>query len=391
MQTDALRPEGDATMENGSRKQLALRTTSHSSRPITAPPKRELTKAEQTAQVLGSMLDRRPISAKVPGYTGHQPGMISESLLGRSYAYLTGYRKDLLFKRDEAWISEYDRTLCKEGKMFEPLLVQKPVNGDRVSRKAPQAPSRYTWGDRTRFNEVLNLSDNSRMPGYTGHVPHFKFQGSVGLPYAKACSTGDHLRAPDGSDNPFIHESPQHVGQPKNKIASDPIAGYSGYVPYMLESSCGHSYKDAVKICHETQAMDPAEVRKISDNVHAGYTPSMRKALDGIKPHGKNSIAGGGQTASALLAKKVEHQDPPDYIAGYGGFKPGYKISRHAPEQFKGDPHIEHRPDARGSTIYLGDLTQEWNLGTPYRCTNADYGLWSPLAGKKEPLWVRRR
>ena len=30
-----------------------------------------------------TMLDVRPKSARLPGYTGHQPGIVSESLIGR--------------------------------------------------------------------------------------------------------------------------------------------------------------------------------------------------------------------------------------------------------------------------------------------------------------------
>ena len=51
-----------------------------------------------------------------------------------------------------------------------------------------QAPDALRgWKSKEQYNQTLDLSADGRMPGYTGHVPHFKFQGSVGLPFAKAC------------------------------------------------------------------------------------------------------------------------------------------------------------------------------------------------------------
>eukprot|EP00286_Rhodomonas_abbreviata_P009294 CAMPEP_0181325578 /NCGR_PEP_ID=MMETSP1101-20121128/21009_1 /TAXON_ID=46948 /ORGANISM="Rhodomonas abbreviata, Strain Caron Lab Isolate" /LENGTH=388 /DNA_ID=CAMNT_0023433913 /DNA_START=192 /DNA_END=1355 /DNA_ORIENTATION=- len=372
-------------------KQLGFETTSQSAygraRPFSAPGKQGA--AAHASMVLGSMLDVKPETSNVPGYTGHQPGVVSESLLGRSYAYLTGYRKDLLFKGDDGWISEYNRSVCKGGPKFEPLLVKKPISAAQVSRPQPRTGQKQTgWTSSSKFYDVLNLNENSRMPGYTGHVPHFKFQGSVGLPFAKACSTGDHLRPPDGSHNKYMHQNPQHVGREReNKIAEQPIAGYGGFIPFMHESSCGQCYRDALKVCHETQAMDPKELRKVVDNVHAGYTPSMRRSLHGAKPHREDYVA--GQETSSGNGKQAVENPIPRFVSGYAGFQPGVRIAKHSPEQYRAPQNADHNNTPRGSQIYLGDLTQEWNLGTPYRCTNGDYGQWTPQADpqKREKLW----
>jgi hypothetical protein len=43
--------------------------------------------------------------------------------------------------------------------------------------------------------------------------------------------------------------------------------------------------------------------------------------------------------------------------------------------------------------IYLGDLSQEWNVGKPYRKASEEYGAWSNLAKVAEDtprLWTRR-
>ena len=48
-----------------------------------------------------------PHSARVPGYAGHLPGLFSEPLIGRSFAYLTAYRENLIEKRAHIWTTEY--------------------------------------------------------------------------------------------------------------------------------------------------------------------------------------------------------------------------------------------------------------------------------------------
>jgi hypothetical protein len=35
---------------------------------------------------------------------------------------------------------------------------------------------RYAWSSNDQYFSVLNLNKAGRMPGYTGHVPHFRFQ-----------------------------------------------------------------------------------------------------------------------------------------------------------------------------------------------------------------------
>lgn len=79
----------------------------------------------------GTMLDIRPKSARLPGYTGHQPGIVSESLLGKSYAYITGFRKDLLSADHEEWLSEYHRNHSEYGGL--PIPKESSVSLEAVS------------------------------------------------------------------------------------------------------------------------------------------------------------------------------------------------------------------------------------------------------------------
>ena len=51
-------------------------------------------------------------ACRLPGYTGHRPGLISEALCGRSYAYLTGFRKN--FFLPSAQMSTYKRAHGRE-------------------------------------------------------------------------------------------------------------------------------------------------------------------------------------------------------------------------------------------------------------------------------------
>ena len=80
---------------------------------------------------------------------------------------------------------------------------------------------------------------------------------------------------------------------------------------------------------------------------------------------------------------------------GYAGFIPGTYVTHHAPDRYK--PKTSTPMDkalATPGTIYLGDLTQEWNVGKPYRRTHDEYGAWSPLAKVAEgkpKLWTRRQ
>jgi hypothetical protein len=50
---------------------------------------------------------------------------------------------------------------------------------------------------------------------------------------------------------------------------------------------------------------------------------------------------------------------------------------KHRPRVILSKPRDEKH--LRGS-IYLGDLTQEWNVGQPYRRSNNDYGIFTPHA-----------
>ena len=91
------------------------------SRPTTAPVR---------PRAPASMLDLSR-SARVPGYTGHTPGVLSDSLLGRSHAYLTGFRQELLGASDVN-ISENKRSQ-EEGTHFEPSQFTRKVDAASVA------------------------------------------------------------------------------------------------------------------------------------------------------------------------------------------------------------------------------------------------------------------
>ena len=233
-----------------------------SARPTTAPLR---PRAPET------MIDSS-LSARVPGYTGHIPGITADSLLGRSYAYITGFRKDLL-SASEVSISEYKRSVA-EGTNFAPKKFTRSVDASAVARpmKAPDADLQ-TWKSTEHYNKTLDLSADGRMPGYTGHVPHFKFQGSIGLPYAKACQYKDHLRPADGSHNVYTHEEPHH----KNgvKYTGDPQCGYSGYMPFVVTQGMNVPFKRNVALSMEMRKVNPTDLRRDLDQTNAAYTPSM--------------------------------------------------------------------------------------------------------------------
>jgi hypothetical protein len=83
------------------------------------------------------------------------------------------------------------------------------------------------------------------------------------------------------------------------------------------------------------------------------------------------------------------------YAVGYAGFVPGTYVLHNTPDRYK--PKTSTPMDialATPGSIYLGDLTQEWNVGAPYRRSYESYGSFSPLAQNEEGkprLWTRRK
>jgi hypothetical protein len=98
-----------------------------------------------------TMLDREPNEARLPGYTGHRPGLKCEGLCGRSFAYLTGYRPAMLMK-DTVLSSSYNLA-SREALRFEPSRVLRCSGADeprhislgldatKVSRPTSAAPA----------------------------------------------------------------------------------------------------------------------------------------------------------------------------------------------------------------------------------------------------------
>eukprot|EP00285_Hemiselmis_virescens_P012701 CAMPEP_0173394858 /NCGR_PEP_ID=MMETSP1356-20130122/29659_1 /TAXON_ID=77927 ORGANISM="Hemiselmis virescens, Strain PCC157" /NCGR_SAMPLE_ID=MMETSP1356 /ASSEMBLY_ACC=CAM_ASM_000847 /LENGTH=418 /DNA_ID=CAMNT_0014353391 /DNA_START=193 /DNA_END=1449 /DNA_ORIENTATION=+ len=383
-------PRGLPLPPNGNPAGLARPASPDSTAPLSA---RSNLAATTRARAPNTMLDVRPSSARVPGYTGHQPGIVAESLLGRSYAYITGYRKDMLHADDDSWLSEYHRNHVVPGDdhMAAPLGSKTPLH---VAARQPRPTTaayggdgtRYTWSDKDKYYSVLNLNKTGRTPGYTGHVPHFRFQGSVGLPYAKACNEGDHLLPPDGSQCRYRHVEPHR--DPKGFVRGAPIAGYSGFMPYLQDTNIGKNYHESLATVDQLQMEGPARIRKEFDVAHCGYTPSMVEAIKHAKPHQAERTPYGNEPSAVLThGLRKEELKPRGVIAGYCGFRPGTAVSRYPPDRYR--PRIElskprKEKHLRGS-IYMGDLTQEWNQGDPYWRTNHDYGCFTPQARPKGP------
>ena len=203
--------------------------------------------------------------------TGHQPGVASECLIGRSYSYITGFRRDLLGASQEH-ISEYKRSAA-EGCNFEPVKFVRKVDASTVARPLKAPDHSNHWKSKAQYNETLAISGNGRMPGYTGHVPHFRFEGPIGLPFARACQVGDHLKPADGSHNSFVHEEPHHRGG--QKYCDKPVSGYSGYIPFVQTATVATNYEKNLATSLKLRKVDPTELRKEVDIVNNVYTPSM--------------------------------------------------------------------------------------------------------------------
>mmetsp|Transcript_11917 Transcript_11917/g.27747 ORF Transcript_11917/g.27747 Transcript_11917/m.27747 type:complete len:420 (+) Transcript_11917:169-1428(+) len=383
-------PQGLPLPPNGDPAGLVRPASPDSTAPLSArsnqPPVR--------ARAPNTMLDVRPKSARVPGYTGHQPGIVAESLLGRSYAYITGYRKDMLGNDDDQWLSEYHRNHIVPGDdhMAQPQGSQTPLH---VAARQPRPTTaqyggdgkRFGWSDNDKYFSVLNLNKTGRMPGYTGHAPHFRFQGSVGLPFAKACNVGDHMMPPDGSHCKFRHVEPHRSANGFTR--ENPIAGYSGFMPYLQDTNIGKNYRESLTVVEQLREEGPARLRAEFDVPHCGYTPSMKEAIKDAQPHRAERTPYGNEASASNVHGQV-HKDqlkPRGVIAGYCGFRPGTAASRYPPDRYR--PRIElskprNEKHLRGS-IYIGDLTQEWNVGDPYWRTNHDYGCFTPQARPKGP------
>jgi hypothetical protein len=230
---------------------------------------------QQRLRAPNTMIDVRPQSARIPGYTGHQPGVVAESILGRSYAYITGFRKDILSTDEDRWLTDYHRNHVVPGTDHQaaPPLSSTPLN---VAAKQPRSTvgvygsdyQRFAWSDNDKYYSVLNLNKTGRMPGYTGHVPHFRFQGSVGLPYAKACNVGDHMLPPDGSHCAYQHVEPHRA--PGGFVRDEPIAGYSGYMPYVMDTNIGKNFRESVAGVKQMEREGPAKLREQFDVAHCG-------------------------------------------------------------------------------------------------------------------------
>jgi len=83
------------------------------------------------------------------------------------------------------------------------------------------------------------------------------------------------------------------------------------------------------------------------------------------------------------------------FAVGYGGFVPGTYVLHNSPERYlpKTTTPMDKAIGTPG-TMYLGDLTQEWNIGHPYKTSQESYGEWSPLSlvtEGKPKLWTHRK
>jgi len=250
-------------------RQFGITRVAATVRPSTAP-------TQQRQRAPPTMIDKKP-TARLPGYTGHQPGIVADSLLGRSYSFITGHRGALLHKDDTNWQTDYKQghgnAMFEQepeyGRAFQASKASRPVHGT----------DRPVWESKKVFNSVLGLNETGHTPGYTGHVPHYKFEGSLGLSFAKACNKGSQSGPPDGSQNPYRHEAPPYVGGGRN--TQDPAEGYSGFVPHLQTVGIGQRYKVALSRSQKAAAGDVRALRAEHEKVHAGYTPPPPLVLSG--------------------------------------------------------------------------------------------------------------
>ena len=363
-------------------RQFGITRAAATVRPSTAP-------TQQRQRAPPTMIDKKP-TARLPGYTGHQPGVVADSLLGRSYSFITGHRGALLHKDDTNWQTDYKQghgnAMFEQepeyGRVFQASKASRPVHGT----------DRPVWESKKVFNSVLGLNETGHTPGYTGHVPHYKFEGSLGLSFAKACNKGSQNGPPDGSQNPYRHEAPPYVGGGRN--TQDPAEGYSGFVPHLQTVGIGQRYKVALSRSQKAAAGDVRALRAEHEKVHAGYTPSMRLALDGASPHAGGAPMGDSRALAASRARvaNAEANPPPAHISGYTGFRPGgHGGSAFSPERYAPPPKVKANGEVvEAGSIYLGDLSQEWNCGDPYRSMSQQIG--AHFAGaSRGTLWARRR
>eukprot|EP00277_Geminigera_cryophila_P015626 CAMPEP_0179440384 /NCGR_PEP_ID=MMETSP0799-20121207/23972_1 /TAXON_ID=46947 /ORGANISM="Geminigera cryophila, Strain CCMP2564" /LENGTH=162 /DNA_ID=CAMNT_0021223657 /DNA_START=185 /DNA_END=673 /DNA_ORIENTATION=- len=142
------------------------------------------------------MLDRAPREAKMAGYTGHVPGYIPEAMCGKSFAYLTGYRKMLLLD-GAAMATEYTRS-GREAHRLQPKQVLRKTEDvprhivlgmDATTCNRPMSSvgshQKSKWESKDQFYTTLNLCPTGHMPGYRGHVPQYKF-ATPGQNFSKA-------------------------------------------------------------------------------------------------------------------------------------------------------------------------------------------------------------
>ena len=172
------------------------------------------------------------------------------------------------------------------GTQFEPAKYMRSMDASIVSRPQGSPDKRGIWKSKDQYNECLNLNSEGRVPGYTGHAPGFKFQGSIGLPYAKACQ--------NGSQHAYVHEEPNHTGG--GRFCDQPISGYSGYMPFVQTQGGNKNYEHNVATSMQYRKIDPLELRIKMDKTNAVYTPSMNKVTLPFSParSGVGARGGGG-------------------------------------------------------------------------------------------------
>ena len=93
-----------------------------------------------------------------------------------------------------------------------------------------------------------------------------------------------------------------------------------------------------------------------------------------------------GSTPRPVGTPRMAKPDNPcpdkTFAVGYAGWLPGRYVTRNVPERYIPKKKTEHSiGSVKPDQIYLGDLTQEWNIGEPYRRTHSTYGEWFRVKG----------
>ena len=176
-----------------------------------------------------SNLDLMPQSARIPGYAGHLPGLTTEPLVGRSFAYLTAYREALITERQNVWTTEY-----KERHLPSLLFKKKSERGTETPKHTPKLQALTPGSDgaapRADSLALTSTSANSERsnwgspPEYTAPAPPDKRRGP-GTPDLYAVERDEQAAALSGAGR-----IPGYAGHERGLVSSGLVGRTFGFL-----------------------------------------------------------------------------------------------------------------------------------------------------------------